>query len=255
MSQPTNWGVPRTDGGNEYTPEQFAERADESFDALLSLHKGNSRPAYAEAGTLWLDDSATPWALKIFDGSDDITINTIDPTGNVSRSADGFPADTVMLFYQASAPTGWTKLTTHNNKALRVVSGTGGGSGGSVAFTTAFASNRAVSGTVAAHVLTTDEIPAHFHGAGTLTAASAGAHTHPIRTRVGGTAGQGDSVARDAEFTLTTSNTAIESAGNHTHTITGNTASAGGGQGHNHGWSGSVNLAVQYIDVILAKKD
>lgn len=83
MSQPTNWGVPRTDGGNEYTPEQFAERADDSFDALLSLHKGNSRPAYAEAGTLWLDDSSTPWRLKVFDGSDDITIGTINPSSNV----------------------------------------------------------------------------------------------------------------------------------------------------------------------------
>jgi hypothetical protein len=82
MSQPTEWGVPRTDGGNEYTPEQFAERADESFDALLSLHKGNSRPAYAEAGTLWLDDSATPWRLKVFDGSDDITIGTVNPSDN-----------------------------------------------------------------------------------------------------------------------------------------------------------------------------
>jgi hypothetical protein len=82
MSQPTNWGVPRTDGGNEYTPEQFAERTDDSFDALLSLHKGNSRPAYAEAGTLWLDDNSTPWVLKLFDGSDDITIGTVNPSDN-----------------------------------------------------------------------------------------------------------------------------------------------------------------------------
>lgn len=82
MSQPTNWGVPRTDGGNEYTPEQFAERTDDSFDALLSLHKGPSRPSYAEAGTLWLDDNSTPWVLKIFDGSDDITIGTVNPSDN-----------------------------------------------------------------------------------------------------------------------------------------------------------------------------
>ena len=43
-----------------------------------------------------------------------------------------------MLFYQSSAPTGWTKSTSHNNKALRVVSGSGGGSGGSQSFTSAF---------------------------------------------------------------------------------------------------------------------
>jgi hypothetical protein len=35
-----------------------------------------------------------------------------------------------MVFFQASSPTGWTLDTTHNDKALRVVSGTGGGSGG-----------------------------------------------------------------------------------------------------------------------------
>ena len=54
------------------------------------------------------------------------------------------PSGSVMLFYQSAAPTGWTKLTTNNNKALRVVSGTGGGTGGSNTFTSAFDSSRAV---------------------------------------------------------------------------------------------------------------
>lgn len=52
--------------------------------------------------------------------------------------ASPFAAGTKMLFAQASAPTGWTKQTTHNDKTLRVVSGSGGGSGGSVAFSTLF---------------------------------------------------------------------------------------------------------------------
>ena len=42
----------------------------------------------------------------------------------------GFPSGTVMLFYQAAAPLGWTKQTTQNDKALRVVSGSTGGSAG-----------------------------------------------------------------------------------------------------------------------------
>lgn len=41
-----------------------------------------------------------------------------------------FPAGTAIPFFQASAPTGWTKSTTHNDKALRVVSTSGGGTGG-----------------------------------------------------------------------------------------------------------------------------
>ena len=38
------------------------------------------------------------------------------------------------VFFQAAAPTGWTKSTANTDAALRVVSGTGGGTGGSVGF-------------------------------------------------------------------------------------------------------------------------
>ena len=49
------------------------------------------------------------------------------------------PSGTSMLFAQSAAPTGWTKQTTHNDKTLRVVSGTAS-PGGSAASTTACAS-------------------------------------------------------------------------------------------------------------------
>ena len=49
------------------------------------------------------------------------------------------PSGTKMIFNQTSAPTGWTKVTSSNDVALRVVSGTVG-TGGTVAFETAFAS-------------------------------------------------------------------------------------------------------------------
>lgn len=58
------------------------------------------------------------------------------PPDGVSTSS--FPAGTKMLFAQTSAPTGWTKDTTHNDKALRVVTGTAS-SGGNHAFSTVFA--------------------------------------------------------------------------------------------------------------------
>jgi hypothetical protein len=38
------------------------------------------------------------------------------------------------------AITSWTKSTSQDNKALRVVSGSGGGTGGSTAFTSVFGS-------------------------------------------------------------------------------------------------------------------
>ena len=63
------------------------------------------------------------------------------PAADATGGAASIPSGSVMLFYQSSAPTGWTKQTSHNNKALRVVSGNGGGSGGSVGFTSAFANH------------------------------------------------------------------------------------------------------------------
>ena len=73
----------------------------------------------------------------------------------------GVPSGTKMLFAQATAPTGWTKDTTHNDKSLRVVSNTGGGSGGSVAFSTVFGRTA-----VDASSLSIAQLAAHTHTLG-----------------------------------------------------------------------------------------
>ena len=156
------------------------------------------------------------------------SVNAITfPDGSIqTTAATGFAASTVLLFYQAAAPTGWTKVTTQNDKALRVVSGTGGGTGGSVAFTTAFAS-QSVNGTVGtsgATTLSTSQIPSHTHSTGT---ALAGVSFY----------GWGS-----GESNLTSSTGAEGGGGSHTHsggTFTGT----------------AINLAVQYIDIILCSKD
>jgi hypothetical protein len=57
------------------------------------------------------------------------TLNALIDNDEYNR----FPVGTALVFYQAAAPTGWTKQTVQNDKYLRVVSGTGGGSGGTVA--------------------------------------------------------------------------------------------------------------------------
>jgi microcystin-dependent protein len=62
-----------------------------------------------------------------------------------------------MLFVQTAAPTGWTKSTTHDNKALRVVSGSVT-TGGTQNFTAV------LNGTVGATTLTTAQMPSHTHG-------------------------------------------------------------------------------------------
>lgn len=169
---------------------------------------------------------------------------TSNGTTWTSAAVESFDTGTRMLFQQTAAPTGWTKQTSHNNKALRVVSGTAG-SGGSVAFTTAFKSqgvsisgntgDTAAGGTVGNHTLATNRIPSHSHGAGSEAVtgrAPKPANGTPRRT--------GD-------------------------TGTPNTGNAGGGAAHNHPFSGSnhahsfsgstsVNLDVQYVDLIIAAK-
>jgi hypothetical protein len=160
-----------------------------------------------------------------------------------TAKVDAFPSGTVMLFAQTAAPTGWTKSTTHNDKALRVVSGSAS-SGGSVAFTTAFAS-QAVSGTVGDTTLTTSQIPAHTH-----TVTDPG-HVHAIRT--GGDSGYGGGANSGVDLLSPLSYRGENSAS----ATTGITiANAGGGSSHTHTFTGTaINLAVSYVDVILATKD
>lgn len=87
-----------------------------------------------------------------------LTSNGTAWTSTAPAATGGFASGTLMLFQQTAAPTGWTKQTTHNDKALRVVSGAAG-SGGSVAFTTAFASGLSAGATT----LSTTQIPGHQH--------------------------------------------------------------------------------------------
>jgi len=146
-----------------------------------------------------------------------------------------------MLFVQTAAPTGWTKSTTHDNKALRVVSGAAS-SGGSVAFTTAFAS-QAVSGTNASYTLQIADIPSHTH---TATVTDPG-HVHSY-SNFNGTGGNGYGAGSNTNQTI---NTGSQVTG-----ISVSNSSTGGGGGHTHSFTGTaINLAVQYVDVIVATKN
>jgi hypothetical protein len=148
-----------------------------------------------------------------------------DNSEQTTAATTAFPSGTVMLFVQSSAPTGWTKSTAHNDKTLRVVSGSVS-SGGSVAFSTAFAS-RSVTGSVSigATTLSTAQMPSH-------------AHTVPIYN---------DSVGGPFAFSNQTGIISNQS-----------TSSVGGGGSHNHSASFSgdaINMAVQYVDVIICTRN
>jgi len=52
-------------------------------DAVQSCHKGSTRPAYAVAGTLWINDTANPWKVNVYDGAEDVEIGAMSTTTNV----------------------------------------------------------------------------------------------------------------------------------------------------------------------------
>ena len=176
---------------------------------------------------------------------------------SASGTVDVFSSGTKMLFQQTAAPTGWTKDTTHDNKALRVVTGTAS-TGGSVAFTTAFAS-QAVSGSIANATAT--NIAATQGGTvgnTTLSTAQMPNHSHSIQ-RGGSEAnsgGNGGIFNLQLNSGTNFSTTQTEGSTNaHNHSFSGDSHNHTQ-NAHNHTFTGTaINLAVSYVDLIIATKD
>jgi hypothetical protein len=186
------------------------------------------------------------------------TVSAASFYGDGSNITGIIPSGTTMIFYQATAPTGWTKSTTNNNKALRVVSGSGGVTGGTTAFSTVF-SSRTPSGTVSmsgdtgSHTLTTSQIPSHSHftfNNVNSAATSSGPNLNTTHAPYQGWRANG----ADYAYWMGNSGAAANR---------GKSSDTGGGSGHSHSigtisgtFSGAaMDFDVQYVDVILATKD
>lgn len=128
------------------------------------------------------------------------------------------PQNTIMLFAQATTPLGWTKLTTHNDKTLRVVSGSVS-SGGTDSFTTVF-KRSPTTVTVSATTLTYDVVESHTHGS--------------YKNN-----GSGSSTAHS--WNSNNKGTGI------------NTSSVGTGGSHTHAFS--TYMPIAYVDVIICQKN
>lgn len=50
--------------------------------AIITNHSGSSAPSYVTAGMHWLDTSATPWLIKMYDGTDHIVIGAVNASTN-----------------------------------------------------------------------------------------------------------------------------------------------------------------------------
>lgn len=161
------------------------------------------------------------------------------------------PTGTLMLFQQTAAPTGWTKQTTHNNKALRVVSGTAS-SGGANPFTSIFGAGKLTGGTA----INGNQMPSHTHTVpdpGHAHSVTDFTHAHAFSQPQGssGSPGLVDSGnASSSGFGSTaaaTSNILVNGA----FTGISSTNPSGAGQAHDH----AVQLDLQFVDIIIASKD
>lgn len=169
-----------------------------------------------------------------------------DPIAS-SRQSIVFPSGTKMLFSQTVAPTGWTKVTSANDVALRLTTGTVG-TGGSVAFETAFASQTptisrptATSGAVSGTSISIAQLPT-----GTIGTMNPGAGREYINTAASGYVNESAGGSWGAAGVGTQNITSAGSGSTHTHGFTQPTISIP--------TSSAINLDVSYVDVILATK-
>ncbi len=193
----------------------------------------------------------------------------------------GVPSGATMLFYQSSAPTGWTKSTSHNNKALRVVSGSGGGDGGSQSFTNAFQNHSvSISGSDTVSFSDSDTVSISGSCGGSqsiywnttqawLTVAQMPSHDHSYHAPLGTSGGQyGLQDTGNAGSSGTPSVASKGGSDYHTHAIImqyvngsnftfsgSDTVSFSDSATVSISGSDSVNAAVQYIDVIICSKN
>jgi hypothetical protein len=139
------------------------------------------------------------------------------------------PAGTAMIFQQSSAPAGWTKASTHNDKALRVVTGSAG-SGGSNSFSGQFVNPFSL-GSV---TILQANLPS-----GNVGGATTGISVSAITGLLGG-GGSGFAAGAQGGSAINFSDPG------HTHALGGSDVPLS---------LGSINLALAYVDVIIATKN
>jgi len=175
------------------------------------------------------------------------TGNVLTSNGTTWTSATPgaeFSSGTRMTFNQTNAPTGWTKDTSANDVAFRLVSGSVS-SGGSIDFTTLFTTSSSavpsgsvsissVTGSAGATTLSTPQIPSHSHS------------LPPFIRQPGAPTGYPGFTDGGSQTIPDTGSTG--GGGSHSHPFSFSSGSAS--------FSGSaLNLAVKYVDLIIAQKN
>lgn len=153
-------------------------------------------------------------------------VNGVSGTEAGTAVSRPYAAGTKTLFFQTSAPTGWTKDTSLNNGTIRMISGTVGADAGSANFTDVFASRTI--------------LQANLPNV-TLTAAANGAHTGATLFVTSADIGN-NGAGNPGAFRVETAR-AVATAIDHTHSV------PLGGSGT------AMDFAVKYADAIRATID
>lgn len=175
-----------------------------SYTVTVSNSAGSVALPQGRRGLMWIDTTNAPRIIAIAGSS----------------TADAVPAGSVVPFYNAAAPAGYTIVSSLNDYALKIVSSSGGVTSGSVAYSTVFGRTATDS-----HTLTTNEIPSH---------------THDIKYNINTDTSTSGSGTR----TTTPSSSGAQTA-------TAAAIATGGGNGHTH----DIDLRVQTAAIILATRN
>ena len=210
--------------------------------------------------------------------STSLTSAGINFPDNTTTTTNLLPSGTRLVFHNSSAPTGWTRDTSINDSALRVVSGTPG-SGGSTGFSSALGSpsvsgSVSLSGEPGTGNLSTSITGNVNIGSTTLSASQMPSHNHSLETKgpdsdtgfnaeaitVGGDR-SGTTRAQVPNFRVTsqyTRNAGGSSSHNHNagHNLSGSiSGSPDRGNLSASLSSASASINVKYQDFIIAQKD
>lgn len=175
---------------------------------------------------------AIPQGRRMLLYCDGVDVRPASPSvSGVNGSEFAGGATVGIVFAMAAAPVGWTKSTTHNDKALRVVSGTGAGSGGATGFSSVFGAGKVT-------------------GATTLSVAQTPSHNHP-GTSASTTLSHSIAVSSGGGFVNSTITEANQGASFLSASTSVSVAAEGGSGSHDH----TLSLNLAYVDVIICTKD
>jgi len=173
-----------------------------------------------------------------------------------------FASGTKMVFYQASAPTGWTQDTAAglSQTVMAITTGTGGGTGGSTAYFSSFLATTDKTGAQPAAPVTGSV--SGTVGGTSLSTPTIASHRHNISNKLGPYSNANNSNFPYIGRVYTGTGPAPKTRSNDKGIFP-----AGGGGSHSHPFSGSLASAtasvsvtvpaanVKYANVIIATKD